>query len=89
MPPTAVVAVDQLVPPLLLPEPDELDEQPAASRAAAATPASAKRCDDLNSSSWKLPRPEVDCGYLRSLAAVPEEVCRPTYSQLRVQVKRS
>ncbi len=65
MPPTAVVAVDQFVPPLLLPD-DELDEQPAASSAAAAAPARANLYDDdLNSSSWKLPRPEVDCGYLK------------------------
>jgi len=53
MPPPAAAeeSVDQLVlvPPLELDE--ELDEHPAASRAAAATPATANRYDDLTSAS--------------------------------------
>jgi len=52
MPPKSEVAVDQLVPLELDEEPDEeLDEQPAASSAAAATPASANRYEDLTSAS--------------------------------------
>jgi hypothetical protein len=53
MPPPAdaEVSLAQLVPLLLEPD-DELDEQPAAnSVAAAATPTSANRYDDLNSAS--------------------------------------
>jgi hypothetical protein len=51
MPPSADadLALDQLAPPL---EPDEeLDEQPAASSAAAATPANANRYGDLTTAS--------------------------------------
>jgi hypothetical protein len=52
MPPPAEAeaSLAQLVPPLELPEEPE-DEQPAASSAAAATPASASRCEDLTSAS--------------------------------------
>jgi hypothetical protein len=53
MPPPAdaEVSLAQLVPLLLEPD-DELDEQPAASSvAAAATPTTANRYDDLNSAS--------------------------------------
>jgi len=52
MPPPAdaEVSLAQLVPLLLEPD-DELDEHPAASSVAAATPASANRYDDLNSAS--------------------------------------
>jgi len=50
--PPSEVAVAQLVPLVPLLEPDEeLDEQPAANSAAAATPASANRYDDLTSAS--------------------------------------
>jgi hypothetical protein len=54
MPPPAAAeeSFAQLVPLELDEEPDEeLDEQPAASRAAAATPASANRYEDLTSAS--------------------------------------
>jgi len=55
MPPPAEAEVSDaqlvLLPPLLLEPDEELDEQPAASSVAAATPASANRYDNLTSAS--------------------------------------
>src|SRR5260370_25326794 len=64
MPPPAAAeeSVDQLVLVPALELDEELDEHPAPSSAAAATPATANRYDDLTSASLKLPCPEVDHG---------------------------
>jgi hypothetical protein len=86
-PPAAEESFAQLVP---LELDEELDEQPAASSAAAATPASANRYEDLTSASLKLSCPEVDYGCpKRPQAAVPKWFADRPIPQLRVQDKRT